>query len=45
VAVSETKFKTIDSYDLYNYQMNEQTYQQQITSLAAEQQLVSACST
>jgi ABC-2 type transport system permease protein len=42
VAVSETKFKTIDSYDLYNYQMNEQTYQNQITSLAAEQQLVSA---
>lgn len=42
VAVSETKFKTIDVYDLYNYQMNEQTYEQQITSLAAEQQLVSA---
>jgi ABC-2 type transport system permease protein len=42
VAVSETKFKTIDSYDLYNYQMNQQTYQQEVTSLAAEQRLVSA---
>ncbi len=42
VAVSETKFKTIDRYDLYNYQMNEQTYESEITSLAAEQRLVSA---
>jgi ABC-2 type transport system permease protein len=42
VAVSETKFKTIDRYDLYNYQMNQQTYQQEVTSLAAEQRLVSA---
>jgi ABC-2 type transport system permease protein len=42
VAVSDTKFKTIDRYDLYNYQMNEQTYQNEITSLAAEQRLVSA---
>lgn len=42
VAVSEKKFKIIDSYDLYNYQMDQQTYQQQVTSLAAEQRLVSA---
>lgn len=42
VAVSDTKFKTIDRYDLYNYQMNQQTYQNEITSLAAEQRLVSA---
>lgn len=42
VAVSEARFKIIDSYDLYNYQMNQQTYEQQITSLAAEQRLVSA---
>jgi ABC-2 type transport system permease protein len=42
VAVSETKFKTINRYDLYNYQMNQQTYQQEVTSLAAEQRLVSA---
>ncbi len=42
VAISETKFKTIDRYDLYNYQMNQQTYQQEVTSLAAEQRLVSA---
>ena len=42
VAVSETKFRTINRYDLYNYQMNQQTYQQEVTSLAAEQRLVSA---
>jgi ABC-2 type transport system permease protein len=42
VAASETKFKTIDRYDLYDYQMNQQTYQQEVTSLAAEQRLVSA---
>ena len=42
VAVSDAKFKTIDRYDLYNYQMNQQTYQNEITSLAAEQRLVSA---
>ncbi len=42
VAVSKTKYKTIDRYDLYNYQMNQQTYQNEVTSLAAEQRLVSA---
>jgi ABC-type uncharacterized transport system involved in gliding motility auxiliary subunit len=42
VAVSDTKYKTIDRYDLYNYQMNQQTYESEITSLAAEQRLVSA---
>jgi len=42
VAVSEKKFRTIDAYDLYNYQMNQQTYQQEVTSLAAEQRLASA---
>ena len=42
VAVSELKFQTIDRYDLYNYQINQQTNQQEVTSLAAEQRLVSA---
>jgi ABC-2 type transport system permease protein len=42
VAVSDTKYRTIDQYDLYNYQMNQQTYQQEVTSLAAEQRVVSA---
>ncbi|HSV94109.1 MAG TPA: GldG family protein, partial [Desulfobacterales bacterium] len=42
VAVSDTKYKTIDRYDLYNYQMNQQTYESEVTSLAAEQRLVSA---
>jgi len=42
VAVSDTKYRTISQYDLYNYQMNQQTYQQEVTSLAAEQRVVSA---
>ena len=42
VAVSETKYKTISAYDLYEYQFNQQTYQQEVTSLAAEQRVVSA---
>jgi ABC-2 type transport system permease protein len=42
VAASDTKYRTIDQYDLYNYQMNQQTYQQEVTSLAAEQRIVSA---
>jgi ABC-type uncharacterized transport system involved in gliding motility auxiliary subunit len=42
VATSETKFKAIDSYDLYTYTTDQSTYQTTVTGLAVEERVVSA---